>query len=39
MGAKPEEVIRIYDLKGSTFERINKNAKSSLAVLKDNNFE
>lgn len=38
MGIRPEEVFKIYDLKGSTFERINKNSTSPLSVLKDNNF-
>lgn len=37
MGPKPEDVNRIYDLKGSTFERITKYPKNSLSVLKDLN--
>jgi hypothetical protein len=38
MGPKPEEVLKIYDLKGSTFQRINEKVKGPLTVLKDNNF-
>lgn len=38
MGTKPEEVTKVYDLKGSTFQRMQMNIKSSLSVLKDNNF-
>jgi hypothetical protein len=36
MGQHVEEVIRIYDLKGSTFGRVSVE-KDNLTVLKDNN--
>jgi hypothetical protein len=38
MGQHVEEVTRIYDLKGSTFQRIAVE-KSPLTVLKDNNLK
>lgn len=38
MGVHPENVSKIYDLKGSTFQRIVNNPSSQLSVLKDLNF-
>ena len=38
MGQNPEDVIRTYDLKGSTFQRIKTGPSNPLSVLKDLNF-
>jgi 1-phosphatidylinositol-4-phosphate 5-kinase len=38
MGVNPDEVIKAYDLKGSTLGRIQMNAVSPLQMLKDLNF-
>lgn len=38
MGDHAEQAYRVYDLKGSTFQRINSNPSSDLSVRKDLNF-
>lgn len=38
MGEHMEEAIRVYDLKGSTFQRINQNPSKDTSVRKDLNF-
>lgn len=38
MGEHGEEAFRVYDLKGSTFQRLNANPSSELSVRKDLNF-
>jgi hypothetical protein len=38
MGEHLEEAFRVYDLKGSTFHRINDHPSSGLSVRKDLNY-
>lgn len=38
MGEHGEDAFRVYDLKGSTFQRINNHPSSDLSVRKDLNF-
>lgn len=38
MGDHPDWISRIYDLKGSTFQRINHNPTGPKSVMKDLNF-
>ena len=38
MGEHLEEAFRVYDLKGSTFHRINEHPSSGLSVRKDLNY-
>jgi len=38
MGDHAEDAFRVYDLKGSTFNRMNANPSSDLSVRKDLNF-
>ncbi|CDW91170.1 saicar synthase-like protein [Stylonychia lemnae] len=38
MGDHAEDAFRVYDLKGSTFNRMNSNPSSDLSVRKDLNF-
>ena len=38
MGQNPEQVLRTYDLKGSTFQRIKNGPSQPLSVLKDLNY-
>jgi hypothetical protein len=38
MGEHMEEAFRVYDLKGSTFQRINHNPSKDTSVRKDLNF-
>jgi len=38
MGEHMEEAYRVYDLKGSTFQRINANPSKDTSVRKDLNF-
>ena len=38
MGDHAEDAFRVYDLKGSTFNRMNAHPSSDLSVRKDLNF-
>lgn len=38
MGQFPEDVYRVYDLKGSTFQRLQNHVETNFSVLKDLNF-